>query len=275
MPRRLIGQEVFRFGAEAGRRSCLEELRALIEWSVIERLLDPIHCAAKGEPAWPPLALFKALLIAVWHDLSDVKLSEALEDRASFRRFCGFSTTETTPERTAFVRFRKQLLACGLDKELFNEVTRQLKAKAVKVKTGTLVDATVIASASRQDSEAAGLDTEAARRSTASRRMWAPTPRQLSSKNSQSHLATFMTVVLDIAPCRTIPVTSTPIAATAVRSSPQRCWPRVVPRRSCRPGLGGGQVTIRCARSVAGIIACSASVAELRRSLEPGNAVMA
>jgi transposase, IS5 family len=53
------------------------------------------------------------------------------------------------------VRFRKQLLACGLDKELFNEVTRQLKAKAVKVKTGTLVDATVIASASRQDSEAA------------------------------------------------------------------------------------------------------------------------
>ena len=49
----------------------------------------------------------------------------------------------------------QQLLACGLDSELFDEVTRQLKAKAVKVKTGTLVDATVIASASRQDSEAA------------------------------------------------------------------------------------------------------------------------
>src|SRR5450759_5197387 len=96
--------------------------------------------------------------------------------------------------------------------------------------------------------------------------MWALTPRQLSSKNSQSHLATFMTVVLDIAPCRTIPVTSTPIAATAVRSSPQLCWPRVVPRRSCRPGLGGYQAPIRCARSVAGIIACTASVAELRRS---------
>ena len=148
MPRRRIGQEVLGFGAEAGRRSALEELSALIEWSVIERLLDRINCAAKGEPAWPPLALFKALLIAVWHDLSDVKLSEALGDRASFRRFCGFSRTEATPERTAFVRFRKQLLACGLDKELFNEVTRQLKAKAVTVKTGTLVDATVIASAS-------------------------------------------------------------------------------------------------------------------------------
>jgi hypothetical protein len=38
MPRRRIGQEVLGFGAEMGRRSGLEELSALIEWSVIERL---------------------------------------------------------------------------------------------------------------------------------------------------------------------------------------------------------------------------------------------
>jgi hypothetical protein len=62
---------------------------------------------------WPPLALFKALLIAVWHDLSDVRLAESLEDRASFRRFCGFSRFEPTPERTAFVRFRRKRLAPG------------------------------------------------------------------------------------------------------------------------------------------------------------------
>jgi IS5 family transposase len=38
--------------------------------------------------------LFKALLLAVWHDLSDVKLAEALDDRVSFRWFCGFSGAE-------------------------------------------------------------------------------------------------------------------------------------------------------------------------------------
>jgi IS5 family transposase len=113
-----------------------------------------IPCAAKGEPAWPPLALFKAMLIAVWYDLSDVKLAEALDDRASFRRFCGFSASEPTPERTAFVRFRKTLIAHGLDKSLFEAVTGQLKAKAVRVKTGTLVDATIIASASKNDGDA-------------------------------------------------------------------------------------------------------------------------
>jgi transposase, IS5 family len=98
--------------------------------------------------------MFKALLLSVWYDLSDVKLAEALDDRASFRSFCGFSRTEATPERTAFVRFRKALIAHKLDRFLFKAVTAQLQSKAVTVKTGTLVDATIIASASESDDEA-------------------------------------------------------------------------------------------------------------------------
>ncbi|MER9204041.1 hypothetical protein NKH74_33970 [Mesorhizobium sp. M0933] len=44
-------------------------------------------------------------------------------------------------------------MAHGLDKTLFDEITGQLKAKAIRVKTGTLVDATIIASASEDDEE--------------------------------------------------------------------------------------------------------------------------
>ncbi len=123
----------------------------LIDWLPIERYLADISNAAKGEPAWPPLALFKALLLAVWYDLSDVKPTEALDDRASF---CGFSASEATPERTAFVRFRKALTTRGLARALFDAVTAQLKTKAEQVKTGTLVDATIIASSSKDDDEA-------------------------------------------------------------------------------------------------------------------------
>jgi Transposase domain (DUF772) len=68
--------------------SSLDRLASLIDWTPIEALLDDIHVAAKGERTWPPLALFKAMLIAVWYDLSDVKLAEALDDRTSFWRFC-------------------------------------------------------------------------------------------------------------------------------------------------------------------------------------------
>lgn len=153
MPRRRIGQETFGFDA-ADRVSALDALHDLINWAPMEAALEAIPVARRGEAAWPPLALLKALLIAVWHDLSDVKLADALEDRASFRRFCGFSRFEPTPERSAFVRFRRALIAQGLDQVVFQLVNQQLRARSVAVKTGTLVDATVIASASQGDSEA-------------------------------------------------------------------------------------------------------------------------
>ncbi len=117
MAHRLIGQE--RFGFSGRRRpasSSLDELGKLIDWRPVAALLDPLYSAPKGEPAWPPLAMFKALLLTIWYDLSDVKLAEALDDRASFRRFCGFSANEATPERTAFVRYHRLLVAHKLDR---------------------------------------------------------------------------------------------------------------------------------------------------------------
>lgn len=154
MAQRSIGQEQFGFAGRERAASSLDALVSLIDWSQVTVLLDPLYPAAKGEPAWPPLAMFKALLLSIWYDLSDVKLAEALDDRASFRRFCEFSANEATPERTAFVRFRRLLLAHQLDRTLFEVVTAQLKAKAVMIKTGTLVDATIIASASEEDGDA-------------------------------------------------------------------------------------------------------------------------
>ena len=49
------------------------------------------------------------------------------------------------------MRFRKELVTQGLAKVLFEEITAQLKARAITVKTGTLVDATIIASASEKE----------------------------------------------------------------------------------------------------------------------------
>ena len=154
MAYRSIGQERLGFAVSSGIASSLDDLSRLIDWDRVAGILGQVHSSAKGEPAWPPLAMFKALLLSVWYDLSDVKLAEALDDRASFRTFCGFSRTEATPERTAFVRFRKALIAHQLDRLLFTTVTAQLKAKAITVKTGTLVDATIIRSASQGDGDA-------------------------------------------------------------------------------------------------------------------------
>lgn len=111
MSRRRIGREKFGFAVDRGQHSSLDALAKLIDWVPIDQALGVISCSAKGEPAWPPMTLFKAMLLSIWYDLSDVKLAEALDDRGSFRRFCGFSVSEPRPERTALVRFRKAL--CG------------------------------------------------------------------------------------------------------------------------------------------------------------------
>lgn len=155
MARRRIGQEqLWTERAVRPGGASLDEVAALVDWAELDQLLAGISSSAKGEPGWPPLALFRALLLATWHDLSDVRLAEALDDRASFRRFCGFSRHEPTPERTAFVRFRSELVRLGLDRALFAAVTRQLDGRGVVVRTGTLVDATLISSASIKDDQA-------------------------------------------------------------------------------------------------------------------------
>ena len=92
---------------------------------------------------------------------------------------------EATPERTAFVRFRQELVRRGLDRALFDAVVRQLKRQGVAVKTGTLIDATVIGSASHRDTEAAWPATGGVRPFTATRLTSVPMPIPLWSKRSQ------------------------------------------------------------------------------------------
>ena len=88
MARPRIGPE--RLSLSDSNRRCgasLDEISALIDWAQIHNTSAGIYAAAKGELGWPPLALFRAMLLAIWYDLSD----EALDDRVSFRRFCGFA----------------------------------------------------------------------------------------------------------------------------------------------------------------------------------------
>jgi IS5 family transposase len=125
--RRPIGQETMFEARE--KRSPLDEIAGLIDWGPIERRLEVIHSAARSEASRPPLAMLREVLLAVRRDLSDVKLADALDDRASFRRNCGIARSKSTPERTAFVRFRRELLRHGLDQVLLGEIAAQLKAR--------------------------------------------------------------------------------------------------------------------------------------------------
>jgi IS5 family transposase len=132
-----------------GRNARLEAIDRLIDWSRLEALVTEVRSGEMGRPPYAPLSMLKALLLQQWYGLSDPGLEEALLDRVSFRRFCGFALDASTPDETTLCRFRNALKDAGLGEALFTEIGRQLEAGGFIVKAGTLIDATLIRSAAK------------------------------------------------------------------------------------------------------------------------------
>jgi IS5 family transposase len=130
--------------AGKGRNEALERLGELIDWSMIARLLSPVHGSRYGAPGYPAVAMFKALLLQQWHGLSDPALEASIEDRLSFRRFCGFALDAETPDHVTIHRFRETLRQLGLADRVFEEVNRQIDNRGLILRQGTLIDASLI-----------------------------------------------------------------------------------------------------------------------------------
>ena len=139
-----------------GRNARLERIAKLIDWAPIERLVADIHPGETGRPPYWPLAMFKALLLQQWYGLSDPGLEEALLDRVSFRRFCGFALDAAIPDETTLCRFRNALKAAERCEALFAAIGAQLDASGFVLRKGTLIDATLVASAAAAPPDAEG-----------------------------------------------------------------------------------------------------------------------
>lgn len=142
--------------AELGHNERLDRALASFDWEAVERLVSGLHASRTGRPSWSPLTMVKALLLQQWYGLSDPGLEEALSDRLSFRRFVGLGLDEGQPDHSVISRFRKALREAGLDAALFEEVERQLEAKGLLLKRGTLMDATVVSAAVKKPPAPAG-----------------------------------------------------------------------------------------------------------------------
>ena len=135
----------------------LDRIAALVRWYRFDKLLKGLRDeTGPGRAAWPPLVLFRALLVGSLYGLSERELEEALADRLSFRRFVGLGYEETVPDHSVLNRFRNELVRRGLFERLFAELDKQLEGAGVLLKRGTMLDATVIEAVSRPP--AAGKD---------------------------------------------------------------------------------------------------------------------
>jgi len=150
MTERQIGQLSFtdELVVDAARANLtLQRVSELVDWSAVEALVSGLRSGTMGAPAYPSLALFKALLLQQWYGLSDPGLEEALVDRLSFRHFLGLSLSEPVPDHSTVWRFREQLAKSGLSERAFALITAQIEASGFVLRRGTLIDASLIRSA--------------------------------------------------------------------------------------------------------------------------------
>ena len=136
----------------------LDRIEQGFDWSGFEDWLSPVHGSAMGAPGYPPLTMFKIVLLQPWHTLSDAAAEEAVRDRLSFRRFCGLPLDRETPDHASIWRFRQTIDKLGLATKLLAEVNRPLDALGFVIKRGTLVDATIIAGSVRRPYEGGGVN---------------------------------------------------------------------------------------------------------------------
>ena len=96
-----------------------------------------------------------------WFNLSDPAMEEALYDTPMFREFVGLDAGEDNlPDESTILRFRHLLEAHNLSIQILATVNATLTAKGLLLKSGTVVDATLIAAPSSTKNSSGERDPE-------------------------------------------------------------------------------------------------------------------
>jgi len=126
----------------------LDGIESLIDWSALEPFL-PQGGGQTGRPGYAAMTLFRALLLGLWHDLSDVRLEAQLARDLMFRKFCRLELDQGVPQASTIGRFRIALENSGRLDAVLSEINSQLAQANVILQEGrvAIVDATVIEAA--------------------------------------------------------------------------------------------------------------------------------
>ena len=123
----------------------LLQISYLIEWAPIRKRLDEMFrnkTEKGGRPNCDVIVMFKILILQQWYGLSDLEVERQIADRLSFMEFLGYP--DPFPDSRTIWLFRERMVKTGMDKIVWEELQKQLDAKGLKVKRGTIQDATFI-----------------------------------------------------------------------------------------------------------------------------------
>jgi IS5 family transposase len=133
-------------GKVTRRERFLGEMDAVIPWKHLNGLIEPHYPkAGNGTQPMPQERMLRIYFMQQWFNLSDPAMEDALYDSESMRRFAGIELAEdAVPDETTILRFRHLLEKHYLTQAIFSQVRTLLEQKRLLLKSGTIVDATII-----------------------------------------------------------------------------------------------------------------------------------
>ena len=132
------------------RREFLGEMERVVPWTELVALVAPyMPDGRRGRPPFAVEPMLRIHFMQQWFNLSDPAMEDALHDVPLFREFAGLGGwDDRVPDESTILRFRHLLEQHKLAPQILQVVNQLLTAKGLLLKSGTVVDATLIAAPS-------------------------------------------------------------------------------------------------------------------------------
>jgi len=123
----------------------LNEMETIVPWQSLLNVIRPFYKKSGGRPPHDLELMLRIHFLQLWHNLSDPATEEAIYDRDSFKSFLKLDCfTGRIPDESSICRFRHLLESHNLSKSILAIINNYLNSKGLVLKTGTVVDATLL-----------------------------------------------------------------------------------------------------------------------------------
>ena len=127
------------------RELFLERMNGLVPWQKLEQRIRPVYAKrGQGRRPYPLLVMLRIHCVQLFYNLSAPGMEDLLYEAESVRRFVGLNLTEALPDETTILNFRHLLERHQLGQGLLEEINAHLESQGLRLREGTIVDASII-----------------------------------------------------------------------------------------------------------------------------------
>jgi IS5 family transposase len=139
-----------KYTRKSRREEFLTAIEVVVPWSELEALIAPYYPkAGKGRQPVGLSVMLRIYFLQHWFNLSDPGAEDALYESPVLRSFAGVDLGRAAaPDETTILHFRHLLEQHELCGQILDTANHYLASKGLRIATGTIVDATIIAAPS-------------------------------------------------------------------------------------------------------------------------------